>query len=254
MKLYLIRTPEFKIDSGGIRVMWGLYGWLLAKGQVVLLNAQMNGQEAIGIYPEIYHGNEMNATKVVRYILQKPGMMGQGTPGVNFKPGPTHFDESDELYAFSRVYDEWGLDNDHILFLPIIDLNTFRNLELKRDKVAYYVGKGQNFNFHPTEAIELKREVARDQSELAHFLNECQTLYVYDPMSAIMECARLCGCKIVYLGDLPESQLQLYEPGMNGLGYREEKELNFPLFRALYKELIFSFSLKLDKFIEHTQQ
>lgn len=253
MKPYLIRTPDFKIDSGGIRVCWGLYGWLLAKGQVVFLNIKVN-VPSIGIYPEIYHGNEMEATKVIRYILQKPGMMGQGTPGVNFKPGPTHFDESDELYAFSKVYDEWGLDNDHILFLPIIDLNTFKDLGLKRDKIAYYVGKGQNFNFHPPEAVELKRELAMEQSDLAHFLNECQTLYVYDPMSAIMECARLCGCKVVYMGDLQLEQLNLYEPGMNGLGYKIEKELNTDLFRIHYQELIFAFSKRLDRFIQRTQQ
>jgi len=252
MKPYLIRSPEFKIDSGGIRVMWGLYGWLLAKGQIVFLNAQCS-PPSIGIYPEIYHGNEMNATKVIRYILQKPGMMGQGTPGVNFKAGPLHFDETDELYAFSRVYDEWGLDDEHILFLPIIDLNTFKDLKRKRDKVAYYVGKGQGFAFHPKEAVELTREITKNQEVLALFLNECQTLYVYDPMSAIMECARLCGCRVVYLGDLPESQLKLYEPGMNGLGYRKEVDFHCESFRTQYKDLVFTFSQKLDRFIERTQ-
>jgi len=252
MKPFLVRMPEFKIDSGGIRVMWGLYGWLLVKGQVVFKNATCN-QESVGIYPEIYHGNDMNATKVIRYILQKPGMMGQGTPGVDFKPGPTMFDPSDELYVFSKVYDEWGLDNDHVLFLPIIPMNVFKDLKLKRNKTAFYVGKGENFNFHPPEAVELKRELAKDQHALAVFLNECETLYVYDRMSAIMECARLCGCKVVYLGDLLESELELYEPGMNGLGYRKEEELDTQMFRTLYKELAFVFSQKLDRFIERTQ-
>ena len=251
-KPYLIRTPEFRVDSGGIRVMWGLYGWLLAKGQIVLLNTKAN-VPSIGIYPEIYHGNELNATKIVRYILQKPGLMGQGTPGIDLKVGPLHFDESDEKYVFSKVYDEWGLDNDHVLFLPILDLNTFKDLKLKRNKIAFYIGKGVNFNFHPSEAVEITRDMTRNQEALAYFLNECQTLYVYDMMSAIMECARLCGCKVVYLGDLPESQLQLYEPGLNGLGYRKEVDFHSQSFRVQYRELIFAFSQKLDRFIERSQ-
>jgi len=252
IKPYLIRTPEFKVDSGGIRVCWGLYGWLLAKGQVAFINAQCN-QESIGIYPEIYHGNELNATKVIRYILQKPGMMGQGTPGVNFRAGPTHFNDSDEIYVFSKVYDQWDVDDDHILFLPIIDLNTFKNHHKIRYNKAFYVGKGQNLEEHPKDAIELTRDMTQDQEKLALFLNDCQVLYVYDRMSAIMECARLCGCKVVYLGDLPLSQLELYEPGMNGIGYREESNFNSDDFRYHYKELIFTFSKRLDKFIEKTQ-
>jgi hypothetical protein len=251
-KPYLIRTPEFRVDSGGIRVMWGLYGWLLAKGQVAFINAQCN-QESIGIYPEIYHGNELNATKVIRYILQKPGMMGQGTPGVNFRAGPTHFNDSDEIYVFSKVYDQWDVDDDHILFLPIIDLNTFKNHHKIRYNKAFYVGKGQNLEEHPKEAIELTRDMTQDQEKLALFLNDCQVLYVYDRMSAIMECARLCSCPVVYLGDLPLSQLELYEPGMNGLGYREEVDFHCEDFLTHYKELIFIFSKRLDKFIESTQ-
>jgi hypothetical protein len=38
MKPYVIACPPWETTSGGVRVMYGLYGWLLAKGQVVYLN------------------------------------------------------------------------------------------------------------------------------------------------------------------------------------------------------------------------
>jgi hypothetical protein len=252
--IYLIRTPDFRIDSGGIRVMWGLYGWLLAKGQAAFIN-QLTNLPSVGIYPEIYHGNDMGTSKVIRYILQRPGMMGMGIPGTNnFKPGPTDFGD-DEKYVFSKVYDEWNTPDDHILFLPIIDLHTFKLQDKVRDKTAFYVGKGFNLNEHPEGAVELRRgQDTQDQTKLANFLNECETLYVYDHLSAIMEIARLCGCRVVYLGDMPEEQLKLYEPGMNGLGYRKEVELNPDTFRRHYVSLGHTFSNKLDNLIERSQK
>lgn len=253
MKPYLLRSPQFDIASGGIRVMYSLYGYLLTRGQVAFLNTVIE-VPSVGIYPEIYHGNDMMASRVIRYILQKPGMM--STPnelGVP-TPGPTAFDPNDEIYVFSRVYDEWGVDDEHILFLPVIDLLTFKDLELKRDKKAFYVGKGVNLGQHPEDAIQLDRGMATDQQELAKFLNECQVLYVYDRMSAIMECARLCGCPVVYLGDLSYETLMKYEPGMNGLGYKEEVPLETDIFRGDYKKLIRIFEQKLEQFIIHTQQ
>src|SRR5260221_12084126 len=121
MRPYSIATPNFKIESGGIRVMWGLYGWLLAKGQVVNVNLEYTGSNFVAIYPEVYHGNPLKGQTVVRYILQKPGMIGKGTPGTSsFRPGPTEFDPTDRLFAFSHLYMK-GLTESQYMFLPIID-------------------------------------------------------------------------------------------------------------------------------------
>lgn len=255
MRPYNIYLPKFKIDSGGIRVMWALYGWLLAKGQIVYVNEQT--PDAITIYPEIIRNNPLNGEKIVRYILQTPGLMGFGIPGTrSFKPGPISFNPKDELYVFSRVYDKWNSDDDHILFLPIIDLNTFKNKNSKRTKKAFYVGKGINLNKHPKDAEELFRgKNTKDQQALANYLNECDVLYVYDHLSALMECARLCHCPIKYYGNLSKEQLSLYEPGMNGITYKDEVDviLDGDKFASHYRSMINIFSNRLDNFIEKTQ-
>jgi len=250
-EIYLIRTPDYDPTSGGIKVMYGLYGWLLAKGQPAFLNTTAD-VPSIGIYPEIYHGNDMFASRVVRYILQTPGIMGTSDQYGEFKMGPTAFDPKDEIYVFSKVYDEWGVDDDHILFLPVIDLHTFKDQHKERNKVAFYVGKGFNMGKHPENAMELRREVAKDQQELADFLNECQTLYVYDKLSAIMECARLCGCPVRYYGELAKDKLKLYEPGLNGCTFKDETPVKFDVvaFRKHYEDMIETFEKRLDKFIE----
>lgn len=255
IKPYLLRTPNYDPRSGGIKVMYGLYGWLLAKGMPAFLNTQID-TTSIGIYPEIYHGNDLFASKVVRYILQVPGLMGTADQGGVFEVGPSSFPKTDEIYVFSRVYDEWGVDDDHILFLPIIDLHTFKDMKLKRDKVAFYVGKGVNWGRHPLEAIEIKRDDANDQQKLAEILNGCKTLYVYDRLSAIMECARLCGCEVVYYGELAKDKLELYETGMNGITFNDEssQKLDVVAFREHYKGMIKTFEHRLDTFIENTQK
>src|SRR3989344_6527056 len=253
MKPYCVVTPNFKIDSGGIRVMWGLYGWLLAKGQIVNVNLKYPDPNFIAIYPEVYQGNPIGANTVVRYILQKPGMMGKGTPGsASFRPGPTEFDPNDKLFAFSRLYMRDLAENQYI-FLPILDMHLFVNQKRKRTKKFYYVGKGANTNKHPAGAIELPR--MRDQQGLADMMNDCEVLYIYDPVTALSEVARLCGTRVVMLAPM-EGFEKYYEPGMNGISlYKDDGvKLNYTKFREHYSGMRDIFSRKLDDFIEITQK
>lgn len=253
-KPYLLRTPPFETTSGGIRVMWGLYGWLLAKGEIAYVNAKVS-TPSVGIYPEIYHGNDMESETVVRYILQTPGLMGTGTETGEFRTGPTEFDKKDKIFVFSQVYNTVEADFNHIMFLPIINLSVFKDQKRSRNKTAYLVGKGSNLNKHPEDSIEITREFAKDQQALADLLNECRVIYVYDRLSAIMDIARLCGCAVKYYGGLPKDILQKYETGMNGLAYEDEIKYLWTMeFREHYKNMIEQFSDRLDYFIEETQK
>jgi hypothetical protein len=138
--------------------------------------------------------------------------------------------------------------------LPVLNLWLFKDYGKKRDKTCFLVGKGQNQSKHPKDSIELTRQFASDQKALADLLNKCHTFYCYDRLSAMMEIARLCGCRVKYYGDFDKKQLELYEPGLNGVGYEDEDvKLNTKEFRLHYKEMIFTFDKKLDRFIKDTQ-
>lgn len=254
-KPYSVWTPEFNPISGGIRVMWGLFGHLLAKGQLAVTNASWH-TDFTAVYPEITHGNPLNAQKVIRYILNKPGIM--ANYGI---PGPMTFDKEDEIYVFSKIYDTFGVDDEHILFLPILNLHIFQDQKKDRHNTCFFVGKGKNLEKHPRKAIEIDAKVSIDQQVLADVLNTCSVFYTYENPTAMNEIARLCGCRVVFFPEgastnYTQQQLtDLYEPGMDGVSFGEDQEVKLytKLFREKYIGLMDTFQKRLSRFIDHTQ-
>lgn len=253
---YAIASPNYSHTSGGIKVMWGLYGHLLARGHEVYMNAYPSNKEFIAIYPETYPLSVMPTKKVVRYILNKVGVMGVGKDTTNLKAGPTEFEDGAMLYYFSRLFGE--TDDDHYMFLPIINTDIFVDQKKIRDKRAVFVGKGDNLELHPKGAYVVDRSLAQDQQELADFLNECEVLYSYDPVSAMSEVARLCGTRVVLYNDeySEDDYSTKYEAGSNGLSFGEDTHtiLDVGAFREQYMRLKDIFSIQLDKFIRDTQK
>jgi hypothetical protein len=256
LKPYVVYTPPMKPTSGGIRVMWGLFGHLLAKGMVAYVNTKLSTHNFIGIYPEIMHGNEGEADHVVRYVLNKPGVMGYGTPGTSlFKPGPTVFDQTDEIYYFSHLF---GMaDESHYMFLPILSMKLFNLQDKRRTKTCVFVGKGHDLHEHPKDVVYITKEVTNDQEELADLLNECQVMYCYDPITAMTEIARLCGCRIVMINPVySKDEFSKYEAGMNGMSWGKDEGIKLDVagFREHYNWMKRTFGKKLDIFIERTQR
>lgn len=260
-KPYVLTSPPFEITSGGVRVMYGLYGWLLAKGQVAFLNQRPSHGDVIGIYPEIEQGNPANASTIVRYILNKPGEVPALMADGSLRQGPIQFDPSDKLYYFSRLFGD--TDESHYMFLPILNMHVFTDQKKKRTKTAYFIGKGiidpdlQTKFIHPQDAVLIERTLAQDQGYLADLLNECEVLYCYDPVSAMTELARLCGCRVVMVNHLySKEQFSNYEPGMNGITWGTEATvlLDVAAFRDHYTQMVTDFSIKLDQFIKETQR
>lgn len=255
---YVIASPPWETTSGGVRVMYGLYGWLLAKGQVVYLNQKpVDTDDFIAIYPEIQPGNPANAKTVVRYILNKPGVVPALMSDGSLVQGPTQFDPNDKLYYFSRVFGKAA--EDHYMFLPILDRFLFRDQHKERTKVAYFIGKGINYPLnpiHPKDAILIDRDFAQDQQALADLLNECEVLYCYDPVSAMTEISRLCGCRIIMVNPVySRDEFKVYEPGMNGISWGKDEgvPLDTKGFTSHYIWLKAQFGGALDTFIKDTQ-
>lgn len=251
-KKYSVRLFNFDPTSGGIKCMWMLYASLLAKGEEVLANAIFeNPDEVVGVYPEISQGNELQAGRVVRYLLNKPGVMTQ-----NGVPGPTKFSDSEILFSYSKLFNP-EFEDERIMYLPTINLSVFYDKKKKRTKRAVFIGKGQPTMVHPEDCILIDRSVARDQEALNDLLNECEVLFTYDPVSAMTEVARLSGCRIVYLSDVYSKEDYLrYEPGINGMSFGEDtgEKLDILEFRSHYNGLRKAFEDKLDIFINETQR
>jgi hypothetical protein len=251
---YSVVSPPFELTSGGVRVLYALHGWLLAKGQVSYMTATYDNKDFVAVYPEVYRGNMVNTEHIVRYILAKPGFI--RLYGV---PGPKVFDKEDKIFIFSELYNTFGADKDHIMFLPVLNMHLFKDQKRPRTKTCFYVGKGINLDKHPKDAININREIVQDQQGLADTLNGCSVMYGYDPVSAIYEVARLCGCRVVLIpeGHYTKEQWSTYEPGMNGITWGLEEptvELDTKEFRSHYEGMIKEFEKKLDFFIDETQK
>jgi len=253
-KPYSLRTPNFELLSGGIRVMYGLFGWLLAKGQVAYLNAKYSTSDFIGVYPEIYWGNDMGADTVVKYILNKPGVM--SSFGM---PGPSIFPPEDHIFGFTKLYDTYDLDEDHLMFLPILNLHLFKDQKKKRKNRCVFVGKGRDMPLKKTEGLKrITIKMSMDQGALADYLNTCEVMYSFENPTAMNEIARLCGCRVIFLPDevvryTKKDLEEKYEPGMNGIGWGKDTTFDVSAFRSHYIALQTRFSDQLDKFIEITQ-
>ena len=250
MRPYSIITPPFSPVSGGIRVLYGLYGWLLAKGQIAFLNAKFENKDFVAIYPEISHGNPAEANTVVRYILAPPGEMAS-----NGVAGPVKFEDTDLIYSFSKLV--YNTDPEHTMFLPILNMHLFKDQKKKRNKKCVFFGKKPSSSVHPKECIPIDRKFAQDQQALADMLNECSVMYCYDHRTAMTEISRLCGCRVVIIpSDYTKKKFEDYEPGLNGIswGLKEEVELDTEAFREHYQSLRILFEHRLEGFIEETQK
>ena len=250
MKPYVLVSPPYDPVSGGIKVMFGLYGHLLARGVEVYMNQYPAG-DVVAVYPEIVADNPVGAGTVVRYILNKLGVMSSGQGG-----GLKEIDPNEHNYYFSRLFGD--TNDDHYMFLPVINTNIFKDQHRARDKRAVFVGKGEDLGLHKPGAIIVDRFLARNQGGLADLLNECQVMYCYDPVSAMTEVARLCGCRVVMFNKTysKEDYTNKYEPGSDGMSFGADpgEIFNVGAFRRHYIGLREIFDKKLDKFLEDTQR
>lgn len=251
-KPYTIREFNYDPTSGGIKVMYSLYGALLLKGEEIMANAIFQDDtEAIGIYPEISQGNELQTKHIVRYILNKPGVM-----ALNGVPGASTFAPTDCLFTFSKMF--MDLPDEKCMFLPAINTEVFYDRHLHRGGGAVFVGKGVATQPHDG-CVVIDRNLARDQENLSIILNQCEVLNTYDPVSAMTEIARLCGCRVNYLSpEYTKKDYLLYEPGINGISFPLEDDVVAPLdteaflehYRALYARF---WDVSLPNFIKITQ-
>ena len=252
MLRYNIWSPKFDPLSGGIRVLYGLRSWLETKGQTVDINGPINGN-FIAIYPEILRVNPFKATNIVRYVLQKPGLM--TTFG---QPGPTSFPD-EKVFVFSRLYDTIGVDEDHIMFLPILNLHLFKDQKKQRKGKCVYVRRPSG---EPVVDGFLVNNIINDQVALADYLNTVEVMYGYGPATAMYDIARLCGCRVVIMPTEDKfkqtrEEFAKYElcQDFNGIswGADEGKKLDSDSFRECYINLRKLFDKKIDTFIELTQ-
>jgi predicted O-linked N-acetylglucosamine transferase (SPINDLY family) len=155
------------------------------------------GATPVAIYPEIVHGNPFNASLVVRYILNHPGLIG----------GPKTYDDSDLLVYYHEIYVPPGkLSHVPTLFISCSDSAIFNNddneFDQNRSGKLIYAGRDLDAkNRYPelfADATIITREWPATQQELAALFRKSKVLYCFANSAVAGEAIR-CGCPAVIM-------------------------------------------------------
>lgn len=248
---YVIYAPKYDRKSGGIKVLYRLNSELLKRGldsSILFWGNGLKDKDVCVIYPEIVRGNPLGAKRVIRYVLYFPGANG----------GDKVYDENEIVFSYSDLYTA-SIKNkvSGKLFLTTTELELFYDRGLPRDKVCFYLGKSKIRDIRvPRDWEHIYYGYPEKRHELAELLCRSKMLYCFDPHTAVIQEAVLCGCPVVYHGNLAE-----YGRGEFGTSGMCSNEANIQSaisslseVRQRYFELEQEFQKQLDNFIEVTNE
>lgn len=181
----------------------GHRAWLLAerknlKWQGELLKPDRKNPQAlpqeipdpVTVYPEVVCGNPFQAPRVVRWILNTPGVCG----------GDGVFGDRDLIMLWAK---EYSVDSKYRVAGELTaqrDWAHFRDLGGPRRGSCYLVRKGVDRKLHPRDALCIDRYgYLGGDDYLLKVFNERNVFYCYDDHTALIDIARLCGCVVLPL-------------------------------------------------------
>ncbi|MDD5457603.1 MAG: glycosyltransferase [Candidatus Margulisbacteria bacterium] len=278
---YLIVAPSYTSASGGIKALHLLCHHLNQSGQKAFLVmdnplavnpnlqtpalskleiAQKIQQGAIAVYPEIVPGNPLNAQTVIRYVLNRPGVMG----------GDLTYAESDMIFVYTKMLRQsLGNKAKGVLFIPTIEQDIFfRNEAQARNKQCFYIGKGRYrediINPLETDMIKITRNprFPGTREELADLFRQCSMFYCFDNLTIMYYESALCGCPVVLIpdGNYNKEQYENNELGRYGIAFgNSPEEIKFAretvhLAKENYDKCVADFRKNLENFISLSQQ
>jgi hypothetical protein len=211
---YYVVAPDYQRTSAGIRVMHqfcaalrmcGQEAWISTGTTNPLLDTPKltreiqqqhleQGQIPIAVYPEVVGRNPLQCHVVTRYILNKPGLLGE-------KP---HYKDSDLLFVYepellTEVSAPWG-----VLHLPSIDTSIFHNRGNSPDRQGWCVYPGRysdGLKDHAAllaDCMVITRNWPSTREEMAALFQRSEGVFCFENTAISME-ARLCGCPVVQL-------------------------------------------------------
>ena len=208
----------------------------------------------IAIYPETVSGNPLNAHEVVRWVLNRPGLLG----------GEELYDESELVFSYSDVFTPYIKNRiAGKLHMPTIDETLFYcdDADLsKRNLQCYYVGKSQwkDGFVDPAQAFEINRTTP-NKTELGKLFRSAKVLYCFDNSTVLIYEALLCGCPVVVIPDGTHQRedfaaLELGSEGISwGTGEYTGAEVNVSNLRARHDAVRREFSRQFDRMVAVSQ-
>ncbi len=141
---------------------------------------------AVVIYPEVVAGNPLNSRCVIRWLLNKPGVIN----------GVKEFGGEDLFFYYHKHFNDWELNPHEDRHLNVLELMTDvyqKTNDGDRKEQCYMVRKGRNraLDYHDASAREVD---GLTHAELAKVFNECKYFICYDLYTMYCRYASMCGC------------------------------------------------------------
>lgn len=210
--VFLISGFPYTHRSSGIRALYRLCHHLNVSGyptaviaepgetlpgwNCFLFDGDVSGR--VVIYPEVVAGNPLQADKVVRWVLNTPGLLG----------GDPTYDDSELVFVYDlqrlpevnlAVSESIGPERE--LWMGLIDPAViYRDPHTTRDIDCSFTYKGADLartiplpdsgEIHPLESL------TTDLSSLGQVLRRTRTLYSYDHYSNLLREAVISGCEV----------------------------------------------------------
>jgi GT2 family glycosyltransferase len=276
---YYIEAPAYRRTSAGIRVMHMLCHLLNRSGHdaylyptaatnplwhTPLLTPQLAqqhaqaGRQPITVYPEVVSGNPRHGGSVVRYLLNRPGLIG----------GDTEFPASDLVFAYTQHLLPAGENPDHVLFMPPIDSSIFHNRNNPHDRQRkgwlLYPGRHATaLQEHADLAARctlITRDWPASPQEMAELFRRSEQVFCFESTSIGLE-AILCGCPAIVLPSplFNGTPLGIEELGTHGLAFDDTPQAfqhaiaGIPIAQEKYAAAERRFWDQLEVFLRDTQ-
>lgn len=204
---HALNLEGFEAYVAGTTVLNGQLKTPLLTEEVVKHHAAQQ-RTPIAVYPEVITGNPLSAKAVVRYMLNREGIINGNLMDAS---------EDDLLFYYSSAFTPSASGDFDLLTVPMLDTDVFsiHSDQKPGTRSLLYL------NRIPHRAVDLSRfsgdlEVLSMASplplpKLAETLRQAKVLYTFELSSTCMA-AMLCGCPVVML-DLP---------GYEHLGFSEK--------------------------------
>jgi hypothetical protein len=192
---FIIAAPQYNHRSHGIRVLYLLNNLLIQCGQQskIMVDPAPIDKDQIIIYPEIFPGNQLYAQNIIRYCMNKPGVL----------CGDKNYDSS-ELIIY---YDDWIkqaaqeattniITEENKINIVAIEKDLFYKQEGDKRLTLIYVNHGIIDRDVPEQCVVIHYNYPSTRAETAMLLRNAARLYCYDEQSLIITEAHLCGVDV----------------------------------------------------------
>jgi len=143
-------------------------------------------QHAIVVYPEVIRGNPLNADKVVRWFMHKPGFLRSGVT----------YGQNDLYFYFNDSFNDrrLNLHPGHKLHVTYVMDHIYRQFNFgERSGTCYMLRKGKDRRIvHDLEDSVLVDGLSHE--EMAKVFNSVKTYISYDTYTYYSVYAAMCGC------------------------------------------------------------